>query len=875
MKKISLLILLNICSFAFAKTYDEEVLPQTLISVNDTWAYYEAGNQPANDAQGDTWKDIDYDDALWASGIATFGYGDAQTTMLTNTPLTAYFRKTINITDPTLFSDIDLSAIRDDGMVVYLNGVEVWRDSMAAGTVDYNTFANFIVGGTDETTWINTNINNNLIVGNNTIAVEIHQVSATSSDLSFNFEMIANEVTAPTSDDLILEDTSWNYYEAGNEPSNDTQGDSWKDIAFDDTSWAVGNAELGYGDTQTTELTNTPLTAYFRKTFNVADISLYTALELEAIRDDGIVVYINGTEVWRDNMPVGVVDYNTFATGVVGDADETTFFSEIVMNNLVNGQNTIAVEVHQVSATSSDISFNFRMKGNFNVPAAIVRGPYLQSGTPGSIVVKWRTNTFTESIVNYGTSITTLNTDVTDNTLSLDHEVELTGLTPNTKYFYNLADASGVYVPAENEMYAQTSPMHGSQQFVRAWILGDPGTGDQNQEDVRDAYYNYADNASVNPTETDLMLFLGDNAYNDGTDDEYQASMFDIYGDMLKKSVAWSTLGNHDGFSANSNTESGPYYDIFTFPRAAEAGGIASGTEAYYSFDYANIHFIILESYTLSNDATQMAWCLNDIQSTTQDWIVAIFHHPAYTKGSHDSDSTNGDEAFMGQMRNNFLPILEDNGVDLVLSGHSHSYERSFFINGHYGLSDSFNLTTNTVGANGSLSGKADTADGAYEKDINESEGAVYITTGSAGRISGGTLDHEAMFTSLNQLGSCVMEVGPSAVSGQELNIKFITDTGAITDYFTINKSETTLSTIENLVQDNDILVYPVPANNLLNIKVNANEQLQTVKFYNIIGEVTKETSRAVINISNLSAGMYIVEISTDKNKVYKSIIIK
>ena len=79
-------------------------------------------------------------------------------------------------------------------------------------------------------------------------------------------------------------------------------------------------------------------------------------------------------------------------------------------------------------------------------------------------------------------------------------------------------------------------------------------------------------------------------------------------------------------------------------------------------------------------------WLENDLLNTTQDWIVAFWHHPPYSKGSHNSDS----ESYLIDMRENFLPLLEENGVDLVLSGHSHSYERSYFLNGHYGNSNSF-----------------------------------------------------------------------------------------------------------------------------------------------------------------------------------------
>ena len=676
---------------------------------------------------------------------------------------------------------------------------------------------------------------------------------------------------------LINENGNWKYYDAANQPSNDGEGDFWNTLDFNDGSWASGNAELGYGDGENTTINNATETAYFRKTINIIDASFYNDIVMEAIRDDGMIVYINGNEVWRDNMDPGPVDYNTFANTVVGGADETTWFSKTIANNyLVDGNNVIAVEVHQENAGSSDISFNFRMNGYEAVPANVIRGPYLQKETPNSITVKWRTNTTTESIVNYGTSLGNLNLSESNLLGNIDHELEITGLQPNTKYYYNIEDSEGVYLTEDTNMYFVTAPSTGTVQFVRAWILGDAGTGTQNQRNVRDQYYNYVANASTNPNQTDMMLFLGDNAYQSGTDTQYQVALFDVYGDMLKKSVAWSTLGNHDGYSANSSAQSGPYYDIFTFPTAAEAGGTASGTEAYYSYDYANIHFIVLDSYDTDRSVggTMYNWALNDIQNTNQDWIVVLFHHPPYTKGSHNSDSTSGDEAFMGLMRNNFLPLLEDNGVDLILSGHSHSYERSYFINGHYGLSGTFDSNNNTVGINGALSGKADTGDGAYTKDHLDTEGAVYITTGSAGKISGGSLDHNAMYASLNQLGSCVLEIDSDGGTGQNLTVKFVTDSGSITDYFTINKTGFTLTAENNNLDDDSVNVFPVPANSVLNIDISSSENLKNIKIYNAIGQLTKETNTNKINVSALKSGMYILQITTDKGEYFKNIII-
>ena len=195
---------------------------------------------------------------------------------------------------------------------------------------------------------------------------------------------------------------------------------------------------------------------------------------------------------------------------------------------------------------------------------------------------------------------------------------------------------------------------------------------------MRDAFYTWT--GSRDP---DLVLELGDNAYNDGTDSEFQAKVFDIYGPLMKRVPFWSCLGNHETAQATAFVETYPYFDIYTFPKAGECGGVASGSEHYYSFDYGNVHVISLDSMTADRapGGAMATWLANDLAATTSTWIICIFHHPPYTKGSHNSDT----ETPLIQMRTNLLPILEAGGVDLVLSGHSHSYERSYLLDGHYG----------------------------------------------------------------------------------------------------------------------------------------------------------------------------------------------
>ena len=175
----------------------------------------------------------------------------------------------------------------------------------------------------------------------------------------------------------------------------------------------------------------------------------------------------------------------------------------------------------------------------------------------------------------------------------------------------------------------------------------------------------------------------------------------------------------------------------------------------------------------------------NDLASTTATWIIAFFHHPPYTKGSHNSDT----EAELIQMRQNFLPILEAGGVDLVLCGHSHSYERSYLLDGHYGHSGTLTAAMKKNAGDGRPAGN-----GAYIKPltgVRDHIGAVYAVAGSAGKISGGTLNHPAHFISINNLGSLVLDV-----NGTRLDATFIRENSSIPDTFTIIKQDPNVTVV-------------------------------------------------------------------------------
>jgi hypothetical protein len=438
--------------------------------------------------------------------------------------------------------------------------------------------------------------------------------------------------------------------------------------------------------------------------------------------------------------------------------------------------------------------------------AVVTRGPYLQLATDDSIVIRWRTDTATDSRVEYGDAPGSLIYSESDPTATTEHIITLTGLSDDTRYFYSVGSTTEVLAGDNADHFFYTNPIPGTRRPIRAWLIGDSGYGSQNQADVRDAYHTY--NGS---TRTDLWLHVGDVSQSQGTDAQYQTEFFDMYPILLRQSVFWPTHGNHDSVYANSSTQSGPYYDNYTLPAAGEAGGVASGTEAYYSYDYANIHFVVLNSTDVprTTGSAMLDWLAADLADTAQDWIIAYWHHPPYSKASHDSDA----EIELIEMRMHALPILEDYGVDLVFSGHSAAYERTYLLDGHYGPSSDLRCMDNdtpgdpgddycedspsTPCPNGAIDcdfggfivdggDGREGGDGAYWKPLpgpDPHRGTVYTVAGTAGQVQGGNLDHPAMYISWNLLGSVVLDI-----DGDRFDAIFLDSTGSVQDSFTVVK---------------------------------------------------------------------------------------
>jgi hypothetical protein len=175
----------------------------------------------------------------------------------------------------------------------------------------------------------------------------------------------------PVSSSLIAFGASWKYLDNGT-----NQGNKWKSKSFNDANWKSGPSELGYGDGDEATVVsygpnanNKYITTYFRKSISIANAGAYSSYSASIKRDDGVIVYVNGTEVYRNNMPPGRISNASLAAVATDDGTSPISFT-IPATVFVAGNNVVAAEIHQENVSSSDISFNLSLTGVSAMAAA-------------------------------------------------------------------------------------------------------------------------------------------------------------------------------------------------------------------------------------------------------------------------------------------------------------------------------------------------------------------------------------------------------------------------------------------------------------------------------------------------------------------------
>ncbi len=319
---------------------------ELLIQVGDTWSYFKGTQEPPAD-----WREIEFEaGAGWLSGPTGIGYGDGDDATILgdmrNRYRSIFCRHEFTASGP--ISQLTLRIDYDDGFVAYLNREEVARSANMGtpGTpVNWNALASpSREAGVFEEYQLPAE---NLFPGKNVLAVEVHNAGSNSSDLSFIPELSA--------DYLVIPDGSlWKYHRGSSPPPSD-----WNQPGIDDSSWESGRTGIGYGDgddlTELLDMEGSYLSIFCRKTFTVFQPGTVGELLFTMIYDDGVVVYLNGEEIDRVNMPAGPVTRTTpAASSIEPQAVTLTLPGHL----LQAGENVLAVSVHNQSIDSSDLSFN-------------------------------------------------------------------------------------------------------------------------------------------------------------------------------------------------------------------------------------------------------------------------------------------------------------------------------------------------------------------------------------------------------------------------------------------------------------------------------------------------------------------------------------
>ncbi len=615
---------------------------------------------------------------------------------------------------------------------------------------------------------------------------------------------------------LIGYDTPWKILNSNTAVSAD-----WSQTSFNDKNWkTIATTEMGSGlvyqdvegKVSLTEAAeevmeeaifkpsygagryNRIATTYFRKDIELANPAEFGKIIVNFRRDEGIVMYVNGVEVLRDNMPEGTIGYNTLAATESSANRYDVHKAELNANVFKAGKNIVAVEIHKHNLKNKYNNFNLEVIGLRAAAAPVItRGPFLQIPTDKNIFVRWQTQAASDARVMYGTDAKNLNQFVINSDASVtDHILRLDELKPNTKYYYNIGSSTEISQYDSTLNWFYSAPVAGSGQKRTFWAIGDYGvnTGNTNELKMRNAFYSYMGNKHV-----DGWFTMGDNAYLSGLNTEFQSWVFDVFGPKrLKNTPFWPSPGNHDynNNPADQTTHNVPYFTNFTLPTKAEAGGVASGVEYYYSYNVGNIHFLALDAYGLDankrmSDTTgpQCAWIKKDLEANKLPWVVAYWHHPPYSKGSHDSDA-GGAELELQDIRTKFLPFLEKYNVDLVLNGHSHSYERSYLIKGFYDKSEMFDKTKHAVSASTGMYDGSPNSAPYIKAETQKGTGTVYIVGGSSGQLGGKSpgYPHKAMvFSNENIPGSTII-----TVEDTRLDVQWLGGDTIIHDNFTMFK---------------------------------------------------------------------------------------
>lgn len=307
----------------------------------------------------------------------------------------------------------------------------------------------------------------------------------------------------------------------------------------------------------------------------------------------------------------------------------------------------------------------FLTLSSFAYSLAITRGPYLQDLTSSSVAVVWVTDSASDSRVDFGLTSSYSNSTSSSAAVT-QHQVQLAGLQQASLYHYSVF-SNGTQLAGDLTLHSGKGSSFNSFVFV---AMGDHRTNPANHLAVAQR---------VQQIDPEFVIDMGDLTAA-GETANWDTEFFTPEKDVMSRAALFPCIGNHEGVAA-------AYLNNFVLPTAS------SGTERYYSFDYANAHFTVLDNYTsYAVGSAQYNWLVNDLTNNqSKAWRIVYFHQPPYSSGSHGSDLT---------VRNTLCPLFSTYKVQIVFNGHDHDYERACVDGVTYIVTGGGGAPPNTVGTN-------------------------------------------------------------------------------------------------------------------------------------------------------------------------------
>ncbi|MBP3318724.1 MAG: metallophosphoesterase, partial [Ruminiclostridium sp.] len=794
------------------------------INADTQWKYLDNGADPAGNATAEgydriSWTKADYNDSAWERASGKFGSksgslnalagGYTPTVLLsqykdgTTTDKEAFFFRTqVTIQDASDVKAITGSLIYDDAAVVYINGTKVagFNDDLlteTGGNLQYSGDGDTShVGHTDAPATGTINITDPAVLGLlndgvNTIAVELHQDRASSSDIYLEFSSLEfnTQVNVPVTATEVNEDTVWSYLDDGTDPAAEsTDRTSWAAENFDDSDWKTSKSSLGAKrgalgevDGYTPEYLLNQYKAdgsnveafFFRTKVNVADASAVKQILGSVVYDDSATVYINGVKVagFDDseitaNLQYGGHNGNT-AEGKISITD-----AALIRSALKDGVNVVAVEVHQGRAASSDIYFDMpSLVFSTEEPVEVLEQSNLSlsmGANQSQMNFTWHCTTqdagtlliAENSAVNNGqmpaNAASFEATSAANNDGKYTNKAVATGLKAGTTYAYQV-------VNGELKSEIRTFTTDDGEAFSFAYV-GDPQIGASgNATNDTTGWNNTLKVIGSNDIFSGISFLL---SAGDQVDTASSESQYDGYLDhsVLNGLPVATVIGNHD-------SGSDAYSEHFNVPNEDAIYGTSTTAGSDYWFVYNNVLFMVLNTNDLSaaehKDFMQAAIKANP----NVDWKVVSFHQSIYTVASHyNNDKTD--------RRETLAPIFKELDIDVVLQGHDHVYCRTYMMDG-------LEVSKNENYTYGNGDNNAPTA-------VTNPNGILYITanSGSGSKHYGIKTDMQFPYSAV-QNQEKVPNVSKVEISENQFTITtYRTNDMTVVDTFTINRTE-------------------------------------------------------------------------------------